>query len=189
MTSVWSDRTRPTVAFLDRDGTVIVERDYLKDPGLVALERGAAAGLRRFQAAGIALVVVTNQSGIGRGRLTEADYALVTARMIELLAAAGVRLHGIYHCPHAPEAGCDCRKPARGLVDRAARDLAILPERGVVIGDKASDMALATTIGARSILVTTGYGARTHAERPVAGDAVVPDLTAAADLLGLAPAA
>ncbi|MFW5681166.1 MAG: D-glycero-alpha-D-manno-heptose-1,7-bisphosphate 7-phosphatase [Pseudomonadota bacterium] len=185
MNSAWSEAPRPAVLFLDRDGTVIVDRHYPKDPAKVALETGAAAGLRRFAAAGIKLVVVTNQSGIGRGLLTEADYARVSGRMVELLAAEGVTLDGIYHCPHAPEAHCRCRKPMPGLVERAVAELGLDPARSVVVGDKASDLGLAAAVGARAVLVTTGYGARTAVEAADRADAVVSDLAAAANLFGL----
>lgn len=173
-------------AALDRDGTIIVEKNYLSDPAGVELLPGAAAGLRRLQAAGWGLVVVSNQSGIGRGYFTEADYEKVTARLVELLRAEGVALDGIYHCPHAPGAGCDCRKPLPGMLLRAARDLGFRPADCAVVGDKPADVELGRNAGAAlSVLVRTGYGATAPAD--CHADLVVDDLAQAAEkLLALA---
>lgn len=169
-------------AALDRDGTIIVEKNYLSDPAGVELLPGAAAGLRRLQAAGWGLVVVSNQSGIGRGYFTEADYEKVTARLVELLRAAGVALDGIYHCPHAPGAGCDCRKPRPGMLLRAAKELNFRPADCVVIGDKPADVELGHGAGAAlSVLVRTGYGAAAPAD--CQADLVADDLDAAAALV------
>ena len=169
-------------ALLDRDGTLIVERDYLSDPEGVELLPGAAAGLRRMREMGLALVVVTNQSGVGRGYFTEASLRAVHERMESLLAREGVRLDGIYHCPHAPDDGCDCRKPATGLAERAARELGFALARSAVIGDKGSDVALARALGVPAVLVTTGYGARELAAG-AEPDAVAADLLEAATAL------
>lgn len=127
-------------AFLDRDGTLIHDTDYPRDPALVELLPGAAAALRQFRDAGCALVVVSNQSGIGRGLITPAEAAAVHCRFVELLAENGVALDGAYYCPHAPGDGCDCRKPAPGLILRAAAELSLDLARSVMIGDKASDV-------------------------------------------------
>jgi len=118
------------VVFLDRDGTIIVEREYLSDPGLVALEHGAVAGLSRLSAAGFVLVVLTNQSGIARGYFDLAAAERVNARVAELLAEAGVPIAGWYICPHADCDGCDCRKPAPGLALTAQRALGTSRARG-----------------------------------------------------------
>lgn len=185
MSVTGANASLPSAVFLDRDGTVIVERHYLNDPAGVTLESGAVDGLLRFAAAGVPLVIVTNQAGIGRGFYTEADYAQVTRRLVELLAAEGIALAGIYHCPHAPAAGCRCRKPAPAMVERAAAELGLAPERAVVIGDKAADIGLAHAVGASAVLVTTGYGVTTRDDPTVTVDAVVPDLAAAAALFGL----
>ncbi|MDX5986616.1 HAD family hydrolase [Sphingomonas echinoides] len=150
------------VVLLDRDGTIIVERDYLSDPSGVVLETGAAAGLRRLVEAGAMLVVVTNQSGIGRGYFDETTVASVNDRVAALLAREGVPIAGWYVCPHAPEQSCTCRKPAPGLVLRAASELKFDLAAAYVIGDKASDIGLGATTGAKPILVRTGYGSRTE---------------------------
>src|SRR5512143_1648281 len=136
-------------AFLDRDGTLIVERDYLRDPGGVELLPGASAGLRALRDAGYALVLVTNQSGIARGLYTMDDYRAVQARVEELLEERGLRFAGVYVCPHHPDytGACDCRKPALGLYRRAALELGVDPGCSLYIGDKLSDVLPAAALG------------------------------------------
>src|SRR5262245_16114054 len=101
---------------LDRDGTLITEQDYLKDPRKVRFLRGSLNGLQRLSRAGFKMVVVSNQSGVGRGLMTQRDVQRVTQRFKQLLRVKGIRLDGIYWCPHHPEVKCDCRKPELGLV-------------------------------------------------------------------------
>ena len=149
--------TRPTV-FLDRDGTIIVERHYLSDPALVELEAGAAQGLKLLQDLGHPLVVVSNQSGIGRGRFTLDDAHAVNARVAELLAEHGVTIAGWYMCPHAPDTDCTCRKPLTGMPEQARAELGVSWEGCYVIGDKRIDVELGRAIGGTGMLVTTGHG-------------------------------
>ena len=146
--------------FVDRDGTLIEEREYLADPAGVALLPGAAAGLRRLAEAGFALVLVTNQSGIARGLYGEAEYARVHARLETLLAAEGVRLDGAYHCPHHPDftGPCACRKPLPGLFTRAAAELGLDLARSCAVGDRLRDVLPLLERGGRALLVRTGYG-------------------------------
>lgn len=167
--------------FLDRDGTVVVERGYLSDPAGVTLLPGAAAALRAVAEAGYALVLVTNQSGIGRGLYGEAEYRAVQDRLEELLGRQGVRLEGTYHCPHSPESGgpCACRKPAPGLFRRAARELGLDLSRSVLVGDRLRDVVPALELGARGLLVRTGYGREEESYAPAEIE-VVDDLAAAA---------
>ncbi|HEY8468342.1 MAG TPA: HAD family hydrolase [Longimicrobiales bacterium] len=150
---------RPAV-FLDRDGTLVVERYYLADPARVELVEGAAAALRELAAAGYALVVVTNQSGIARGLYGEAEFRAVQRRIEELLRREGVELDGVYHCPHHPDytGPCECRKPAPGLYRQAARELGLDLSRSVCIGDRLKDVLPARELGCAAILVRTGYG-------------------------------
>jgi D-glycero-D-manno-heptose 1,7-bisphosphate phosphatase len=166
---------------LDRDGTIIVEKDYLSDPDDVELVAGAAEALRRLASLGLGLVVVTNQSGIGRGYFDMAQLDRIHGRLREQLAREGVRLDGIYSCPHHPDAGCGCRKPGTGLVERAAAIHGFDPRASFVVGDLASDLGLGRALGATTLLVRTGHGARTEAADAVDADLVVDDLGAAAE--------
>lgn len=168
-------------AFIDRDGTVIVEKDYLGDPAGVELLPGTVAGLRRLLELGYGLAMVTNQAGVGRGFYTEADMHAVNRRMADLLAEHGLAFEAIYYCPHHSEAGCACRKPAPGMIRQAQAELAVDAERSVVIGDRWSDVALGKGLGMTAILVETGYGA--DQTRDAGADAVVADLAAAAEWL------
>lgn len=146
--------------FLDRDGTLIEERSYLADPDGVRLLPGVAEGLRALRAAGYRLIVVTNQSGIARGLITPDQYERVRDRLHDLLNRAGVRLDGVYHCPHHPEitGPCDCRKPGLALYRRAATEHDVDLARSVFVGDKPGDIEPAAALGGRGILVRTGYG-------------------------------
>jgi D-glycero-D-manno-heptose 1,7-bisphosphate phosphatase len=169
--------------FIDRDGTLIRDADYLADPDGVALLPGTLDALGRLRAAGYALVVVTNQSGIARGLYTLEDYHRVAARLDELLVAAGVPVDATYFCPHHPDhtGPCDCRKPDLGMYRRAAADLGLALQNSWYIGDKASDVLPAAATGGRGLLVRTGYGAATEVAGAVPhGVVVVDDLAAAA---------
>lgn len=152
------------VVFLDRDGTL--NRDdggYLADPDGLVLLPGAAEAVAALNAAGVKAVVVTNQSGVGRGLITEEALARIHERLRGLLAAGGAVLDGIAVCPHRPEHGCACRKPGTELALRAARDLGVDPARSAMIGDKPADVALAHRLGGRAVLVLTGKGRETAA--------------------------
>jgi len=175
-------------AFIDRDGTVIDEREYLADPAGVVILPGAIAGLKTLMDEGFALVLVTNQSGIARGYYTVDDYAAVAARLSEMLEAEGVQVEGTYFCPHHPDVTgpCDCRKPATGMYRQAAAALGLDLERSSYIGDKLSDVLPALELGGRGVLVRTGYGRELEAEAPDAVH-VVDDLQAAAALIVSGP--
>lgn len=145
--------------FADRDGTIVVEKHYLADPALVELVPGAIAALRRFADAGYTLIIVTNQSGIGRGLYTDADFQSVQKRINEMLEMDGVHVDGVYYCPHSPEKGpCECRKPGTGMYLQAAREHGLDFTRSVFTGDRRKDVEPAVTLGGRGILVLTGYG-------------------------------
>lgn len=176
-----SAEPRPA-AFLDRDGTIIVEKQFLSRPEDVALIPGAARAMKRLANAGFALVLVTNQSGIGRGLFGEDDYQAVQARFAELLRDAGVALDGAYYCPHHPDftGPCDCRKPAPGLFLRAARDLGLDLARSVYVGDRLRDVLPGLALGGRAFLVRTGYG-REEASAAPSGAVVVDDLAEATE--------
>lgn len=174
---------RPAV-FLDRDGTIVEDRAYLRDPANVRLLPGAAAAIRRLNEAGLPVVVVTNQSGIARALLTEADYEATARRLDSLLAAEFARLDGRYHCPHLPEitGPCECRKPGALLYERAARDLNLDLGRSWWVGDRPRDLEAGARFGGRGILVLTGAGLPTS-RRPGAPWSTAPDLAGAVRLI------
>jgi len=154
-------------AFLDRDGTLIWDRPgfYLRHPGQLRLYRGTVPALRMLRKAGYRLVVVTNQSGIGRGFLDRAMLARIHALLRRKLARSGVRLDGIYFCPHAPDVPCRCRKPSPHLARKAARELGLNLKGAVMIGDKRADVEMARRLGIASIHLGTGHGRLVRAER------------------------
>ncbi len=141
--------------FLDRDGTLIVDRHYLAEPEGVELLPGAAEAVARLNAAGHPVFLVTNQSGIGRGYFTEAEYRAVHGRLVELLSASGARLDGAYHCPLAPDDPDPeaLRKPGCGMFLRAARDHGLDLTRAIYIGDRVRDVAAAERLGGTGFLV------------------------------------
>ena len=171
--------------FLDRDGTLVVERGYLTDAADIELLPGVPEALQRLRSAGYLLVVVSNQSGVGRGFFSAATVHAAMARLRRTLRARGVELDAIYFCPHRPEAGCACRKPGVALLERARDDQEINLARSAMIGDKLIDAETGRRAGGRGLLVRTGYG-RDEEQRVVSGgepapDAVVDDLRGAAD--------
>ena len=184
------DEARPTggrrAVFVDRDGTLIREREYLAEPGRVELVPGALESLAAFEAAGYAIVVVTNQSGIARGYYDEAAYRAVEAEVESRLEAGGVRVLATYHCPHHPDitGPCDCRKPAPGLFLRAAREHGLNLSLSVYIGDRLRDIEPGIELGGTAILVRTGYGAAEEREASAAVT-VVDDLGGAAAVAGV----
>lgn len=142
-------------AFLDRDGTIIEDVHYLARAADVRLLPGVGAAIRRLDEAGIAVVVVTNQSGIARGLLSEDDYASVHARMIALLVAEGASIDAAYHCPHHPELSgpCTCRKPGTALHERAIAEHRLDAERSTFVGDRLRDVQPARAFGGLGVLV------------------------------------
>jgi D-glycero-D-manno-heptose 1,7-bisphosphate phosphatase len=141
------------LALIDRDGTIIVDKVYLSDPDGVEFTPGAIAGLRLLRDAGFALVLITNQSGIARGLFDIATLERIHDRLQSMLAGNDVRLEAIYFCPHGPDDGCDCRKPAPGMIRKAMRDFGVRPDEVVVIGDSEADMGAAEAAGVRSVRV------------------------------------
>jgi D-glycero-D-manno-heptose 1,7-bisphosphate phosphatase len=173
--------------FIDRDGTLTEEVGYVNHPSRLRLLPRSAEAIRRLNKAGIAAVVATNQSGIARGYFSEEVLQAVNAEMVRQLKQAGAHLDGVYVCPHHPTEGeppwradCDCRKPKPGLLLRAAHELGLDLAASVVVGDKASDLAVARAVGAAGVLVLTGYGLGEweyrRAHLPVEPDHVAGDL-------------
>ena len=168
---------------LDRDGTLIRERFYLSDPDDVELLPGVVSGLRRLLRLELGLVILTNQSGIGRRFFDENRLKLIHDRLLGILRSSGIEVDGIYFCPHVPEAGCDCRKPNTGLLKLAAKDLGFEPQASFVIGDKPCDIGLGRAVEATTFLVRTGYGSTFAADPTVAADYIVDDLADAAAVI------
>ena len=165
---------------LDRDGTIIEERQYLSDPEQVRLIPGVGAALRELQRMGFGLVVITNQSGIGRGFFDQVQLDQVHQRLEQLLDRQGVRLDGLYICPHKPDDHCGCRKPKLGLLQKAVQDWGFRLENSIVIGDKESDIEMGRAVGALTLRVRTGYG---NCAPAATADFVVDDLAAGTELL------
>jgi D-glycero-D-manno-heptose 1,7-bisphosphate phosphatase len=149
-----------TAVFLDRDGVINrkpPEGEYVTSWAQFELLPGALEGLRALSSLDVPIVVVTNQRGIARGRMTEADLADIHARMLAAVEAAGGRVDAVYHCPHAVGT-CGCRKPLPGMFQRAAKDLGLVLDRSVVVGDQHSDMEAAGSIGALRVAVGDAIG-------------------------------
>jgi len=144
--------------FLDRDGTLNTELGYLDDPARLRLLPGAAEAIGLLNRRGILAIVVSNQSGVGRGYFTHDAVAAIHERLGDQLEAASVHLDGIYYCPHEPRFGCECRKPNPGMLLRAAADHGIDLRRSFIVGDKATDLEAGHRAGCRAIGVLTGYG-------------------------------
>ena len=142
-------------AFIDRDGTIIRDASYVRDPDDVELLPGAAAAIGRLAKRGVAAIVITNQSGIARGWLTVADYEAVLARMNALLAAEGAGVDATYMCPHHPDVGgpCDCRKPGLALYRQAIAEHGLDAGQSLFVGDRWRDVAPASALGGRAILL------------------------------------
>ena len=174
--------------FLDRDGTLIDDVGYLDRLDRIDVFPWTIDAIRSLNRAGLPVVVVTNQSGVARGYLTEALIDEVHRELDVRFGAGGAHVDAYYYCPHHPDgtvAGytrrCECRKPERGLVERAARDLNLDPTRSFVVGDKWLDIGLARACGARGVLVRTGSGdvEMTRPHGGLAAEAIVDNLAAA----------
>jgi D-glycero-D-manno-heptose 1,7-bisphosphate phosphatase len=165
--------------FLDRDGTIIEDVGFLRDLSQIDVLPWAADAIRALNDAGFLVVVITNQSGVGRGYFGEAHVRATHAALDAMLQASGARIDGYYFCPHHPAStdarygiACDCRKPAPGLLRRAAADLDIDLSRSWMVGDWWRDVQAGTGAGTRTLLIRTG---RSDVHRPAPPDAPQPD--------------
>lgn len=172
----------PTAVFLDRDGTIIEDAHYLSNPEGVKLIDGAAEAIARINAALVPVIVITNQSGIGRGYFTEEQYRSVAQKVDELIAEKGGRIDASYFCPHSPDDGCDCRKPGVKLFRQAAADH---PEvdlaNALYVGDRMRDLEPGIVLGGNTVLVP---GRETPLEDIIAAEErarVAPTLATALD--------
>jgi D-glycero-D-manno-heptose 1,7-bisphosphate phosphatase len=159
--------TAPAV-FLDRDGTLIEDLEYPREPDLVRIVPGASEALERLAAAGFLLVVVSNQSGIGRGIVSPDEAARVHDRFVEEFARREIGFAGAFYCPHAPDADCECRKPSPKMLLDAASALGIDLSRSFIVGDKPSDVEAGRRAGCRTVLLGTG------GDRPDDADHIAP---------------
>jgi D-glycero-D-manno-heptose 1,7-bisphosphate phosphatase len=171
MAQTFARQLAPAI-FIDRDGTLNEDIGYLSSPDDLILYPYAAEAVRLVNESGLQAIVITNQSGIARGYYDEEILAAIHERMITELARDDARIDAIYYCPHHPRIGdqryrqmCACRKPRPGMLRQAAREHSIDLPRSYVIGDKASDINLAANVGARGVLVLSGYGRETLANR------------------------
>lgn len=181
-----SDRPRRRAVFVDRDGTLNVEVNYLHRIEDLVLVPGAIEAIRALNQADYLVLVVTNQAGIARGYYDEAAMHRLHDHLADVLVEAGARLDGIYFCPHHPDFGdaCDCRKPAPGMLHQAAAEHDLDLRQCWMVGDSAGDIGAGRAVGCRTLLVRTGYGAQTEgtlaeADRARRPDAVVDDIRAA----------
>jgi histidinol-phosphate phosphatase family protein len=166
--------------FIDKDGTLVENVPYNVDPERITLRANALEAVEKLARRGYRVIVVSNQPGAALGFFKEKELDRIEARLRELLPA----MDGFYYCPHLPDAGCGCRKPAAGLVLRAAARLGVDPAACAVVGDIGADVEAARAAGARGVLVPTP---RTRREEVVAAPEVAPDLARAVDLLLEAP--
>jgi len=168
------------VVVLDRDGTIVIDREYLSDPAGLEFMPGAAESLRRLHELGFRLVIATNQSGVGRGLYTLDQLHRIHERLHDMVQSAGAALAGIYYCPHAPGDGCSCRKPAPGLLVQAASELGFDPSAAIVVGDKLSDVEFGRRAGATTILLSSH---RLPKGAPVVPNHIVQNLMEAAQTI------
>lgn len=160
---------------LDRDGTVILDKDHLTKVSEVELIPGAAKAIKKFNELGLGIIIVTNQTVVGNRHITLKDLELIHKRILKLLLEEGATIDGIYFCPHKVGDNCLCRKPNVGLIKQAAKDYNFDPKLSFVIGDNRGDIQLGKNIGATTILVRTGYGKQVEQEK-INPDYVVDDL-------------
>jgi D-glycero-D-manno-heptose 1,7-bisphosphate phosphatase len=178
------------MVFLDKDGTLVENVPYNVDPSLIRLTPGADVGLPRLSAAGLRLAVVSNQPGVAFGRFPESALSLVGEQLAELLAGIGVELSGFHYCPHHPEGSvpeyavrCGCRKPAPGLIERAAREAGMDARGSWLVGDILDDIEAGSRAGCTTILLDNGNETEwqlTPLRRP---DYIVRDLDEAAYII------
>lgn len=167
--------------FIDRDGTIVKESGYITDIASLELLPNAAQAINEFHSLGFLVILVTNQSAVGRGYITAAKLDKIHKRLRELLWKSRSYLDAIYVCPHHPDEGCECRKPNPGLVRKAMRDHEIDSSKSYLIGDQRADIELGRREGIRNILVLSGHGEETL--REISPDYVVEDILEACRLI------
>ena len=171
------------LVLIDRDGTINAERHYLSQPEQIELLPKAAEAIRLLRDLNLTVVIVSNQSAVGRGYFDMARLEQIHQRLHTILEESGTRIDAIYFCPHLPEEACECRKPMTGMAWQAANEFNAELSDSYVIGDSACDIELGKNIGATTILVHTGYGERTEKEGKIQPDYKVENLFEAAILI------
>jgi len=185
-------RTLQRAVFLDRDGTLIKERDFISSTRQVKFIKGITTPLKQLRQAGYKLVIITNQSGVARGIFSETTLRRINQYIRDKLRKDGIIISRIYYCPHHPDGiiakyrrKCDCRKPAPGMLHRARRELGVNLKKSWVIGDDRRDIICGKKVGAKTILVLTGKGRKTRRtlkpdeHRMI--DFIAPDINAASE--------
>ncbi|HDL18861.1 MAG TPA: D-glycero-beta-D-manno-heptose 1,7-bisphosphate 7-phosphatase [Bacteroidetes bacterium] len=172
-------KSKPAV-FVDRDGTINMDTEYLHEPEKFQLLPGVLPGLKKMQDMGFRLIIVTNQAGIGLGYFTKEDFYRVNRRMFQLLAEQNIQIDKIYFCPHSIAENCNCRKPKTGLIEQAQRDLNIDMAHSFMIGDTTIDLQTGKNAGLKTVLVETGKGGK-DGKYPVHADFIAKNLLFAAD--------
>jgi D-glycero-D-manno-heptose 1,7-bisphosphate phosphatase len=189
MSAVPRSGSGQAAVFLDRDGTLIEDLGYIGRVDQVTVYPWTVRSILAFNRAGLRVVITTNQSGVARGYFDEAAVDEVHRHLAQVVDAGGARIDAFYYCPHHPKGEveaytllCDCRKPGRGMIERASVDLGLDATLSYVVGDKWVDVALARAVGAKGLLVRTGYGAaeEAHPRPEVTADAIVDNLGEAA---------
>lgn len=168
--------------FLDRDGVINIDKEYvhkIKDFELIPKTIDA---LKIMQDSGYVLIIITNQSGIGRGYYTEKNFQDLNKHMLELFLSKGIKILNVYYCPHSPDEGCSCRKPSTDFIKEAEKEFKIELKKSYVIGDKTSDIEMGKNAGCKTILVKTGKAGE-DGRHDVKPDFIAKDLYVAAKLI------
>ena len=162
-------------AFIDRDGTMVLDKHYLADPRGLDIIPTVPEGIKKLNDANVPVIVITNQSGIARGKFDEATLELIHQRLFEILEDSGAIVNGIYYCPHMPNAGCDCRKPKPGMLLRAKNEHGFDLRKSYVIGDRMLDIEMAHNVGAIGVLVPEP-GDQYHVDSEIEASKEMPDM-------------
>jgi D-glycero-D-manno-heptose 1,7-bisphosphate phosphatase len=166
--------------FLDRDGTIIIDKHYLRDPDQIEFIPGAPDALEALQKSGFKLVIISNQSGVGRGYFSENDVRKMHERLLSMLTEQGIKIDGLYYCPHAPDQQCECRKPLPHMGLKAQADIGFDLARSFMIGDRRDDLLFGRALGIPSVLVRTGKGRQCEAQHKDEASHICDDLGQAA---------
>lgn len=161
--------------FIDRDGTVVLDKHYLADLRGLEIIPTVPEGIKKLNDAEIPVIMITNQSGVARGRFDEATLELIHQRLFEILEDNGAIINGVYYCPHMPDAGCDCRKPKPGMLLRAKREHGFNLLKSYVIGDRMLDVEMAHSVGAIGVLVPEP-GDQYHIDAEIEASKEMPDM-------------